>query len=82
AEPGPIQRLDAAGLVRPEALPTPGGGRGLRLDDALFVDDVLIWPELNSEGLTYGAPGAPAIRVEFPGMPMLGIWTKVGAPYV
>ncbi|MBR7518510.1 hypothetical protein KC217_22850, partial [Mycobacterium tuberculosis] len=33
-------------------------------------------------GLTYGAPGAPAIRVEFPGMPMLGIWTKVGAPYV
>jgi galactose mutarotase-like enzyme len=81
-EPGPIHRIDASGLVKPDGLPTPVDGYTLMLDDALFEDDVLIWYDLTSRGLTYGAPGAPALTVTFPGMPMLGVWTKPRAGYV
>lgn len=81
-EPGPIHRIDAGGLVKPDGLPSPVDGHTLMLDDALFEDDVLIWYDLTSRGLTYGAPGAPALTVTFPGMPMLGVWTKPRAGYV
>lgn len=82
AETGPIHRIDAAGLVKPDGVASPVEGQTLMLDDSLFVDDVLIWYDLKSGGLTYGAPGAPALTVTFPGMPMLGVWTKPKAGYV
>ncbi|MBV9840292.1 MAG: aldose 1-epimerase family protein [Sphingomonadaceae bacterium] len=82
AEPAPIRRIDAAGLLRPDPLPTPVEGRDLRLRDDLFVDDALIFDRLQSRGLLYGAPGHAGLRVEFTDMPELGIWTKPGAGYV
>ena len=54
----------------------------MRPRDDLFVDDALIFDAHTSRGLTYGAPGYPGLRVDFPEMPELGIWTKPGAPYV
>lgn len=81
-EPGPIHRIDATGLVVPDGVPSPVVGDTLLLEDALFEPDVLIWYQPNSRGLTYGAPGAPALTITFPGMPMLGLWTKPGAGYV
>lgn len=81
-EPAPIRRIDAAGLLRPEPVPTPVEGRDLRLRDDLFVDDALIFDRLESRSLVYGAPGHAALRVAFADMPELGIWTKPGAGYV
>ena len=62
--------------------PSPLDGRTLTLEDALFADDALIWDPVASQGVTYGAPGGRALRVDFPDTPYLGIWTKPGAAFV
>jgi galactose mutarotase-like enzyme len=81
-ESAPIRRIDPDGLLRPEPQPTPVDGRALVLRDALFDDDALIFDAHTSRGLTYGAPGFAGLRIDFPAMPELGIWTKPGAPYI
>jgi galactose mutarotase-like enzyme len=50
--------------------------RRLALADALFLDDVIIFDQLRSRSLSYGANDGPRIRVSFPDAPFLGIWTK------
>lgn len=80
-EPAPVRRL-ANNLLSPVLHPTPVQGRRLALRDELFRDDALIFDTLESRGLVYGAPGHRSLRVTFPGMPHLGIWTKPGAGYV
>jgi galactose mutarotase-like enzyme len=82
AEPAALRGLDQNGLVRPARKPSPLVGRDLALTDSLFTGDALIWDELESRRLVYGAPGTPALDITFPDMPMLGIWTKSGAGYV
>ena len=82
AEPEPIRRLDAAGLVAPERVASPVEGDRLMLDDALFTRDALIFERLASRGLSFVAPDGPSVRVDFPGMPQLGLWTKPGAGYL
>ncbi len=81
-EPAPIRRIDREGLLRPAPEPTPVEGRTLNVRDALFEDDALIFDSLASRRVTYGAPGAPTLEVSFPAMPLLGIWTKPGAPFL
>lgn len=81
-ETAPIRRIDAAGLIRPDPAPTPVVARALALDDALFVDDALIFDRLASRSLVYGAPGATGLEIGFPDMPHLGIWTKPGAGFL
>lgn len=80
-EPAPIRRV-ASGLIKAQSFPTPVKNRVLNLADELFVDDVVIFDKPNSRVLTYGAPGAPKIKVKFPDFPHLGIWTKPGAGFV
>ena len=80
-EPAPIHRV-AGGLLKPGTYPTPVKNRVLALADDLFVDDVVIFGQLNSRALTYSAPGASKIQVNFPDFPHLGIWTKPGAGFV
>lgn len=82
AEPEPIRRIDASGLVRPASEATPVEGRELLLRDALFEDDALIFDRPHSRSLVYGAPGSPALEIDYPDMPQLGIWMKPGAGYV
>lgn len=77
-EPAPVRRLDADGLLRPDALPTPVVGDTLALRDDLFDDDALILDRLDSRRVTYGATTGPRIAVRFDGMPTLGIWSKPG----
>jgi galactose mutarotase-like enzyme len=77
AEPAPIRRpID--GLLRSAAYPTPVRDRRLVLHDGLFEDGALVFDRLASRSLVYG----DALRVAFPRMPHLGIWTKPGAGYV
>jgi galactose mutarotase-like enzyme len=81
-EPAPIRRLTVDGVVAPDPLPTPVKGRRLALADRLFDHDALLFDRLTSRGLVYGAPGEAGLRIDFPEMPYLGVWTKPGAPYL
>lgn len=77
-----IRRLDANGLLSPERHPTPVSQRRLALDDSLFRDDVVIFDEIRSRSVTYGADKGPRIRVSYPDARYLGLWAKPGAPFI
>jgi len=82
-EPQPIRRIDPpSGLLLPEPQASPVAGRSLTPEAALFEADALIWDELNSRALTYGAPGGAQLDIAFPDTPMLGVWQKPGAAYL
>jgi galactose mutarotase-like enzyme len=81
-EPAPMRRLNVDGLLTPEPHATPISNRRLMLSDDLFRDDVIIFDAIRSRSVTYGAAGGPRIRVSYPGMPYLGIWTKPGANFI
>lgn len=76
-EPAPIRR-PVDGLLSTAQFPTPVHDRRLALHDGLFEDGALIWDRLASRSLVYGG----AVRIDFPRMPHLGIWTRSGAGYV
>lgn len=83
AEPAPVRRVARdTGLLLPRAQATPVTGRTLPLDPALFADDALIWTDLASRSLNYGAPGGTSLDLAFPDMPMLGLWQVPGAHYI
>lgn len=76
-EPAPIRRpID--GLLSSARYPTPVRDRRLVLNDGLFEAGALVFDTLASRSLVYG----DALRVSFPRMPHLGIWTKPGAGFV
>lgn len=79
-EPAALRAL-SAGLTAGER-PSPLDGRTLVLDDALFAEDALIWDRLASRSVCYGATSGPQLRIDFPGTPYLGIWSKPGAAFV
>jgi galactose mutarotase-like enzyme len=81
-EPDPVRRLNAAGLLTPERHPTPISHRHLKLEVALFQDDVIIFDQIRSRHVTYGADEGPRIRVSYPDAPYLGVWTKPQAPFI
>lgn len=81
-EPAPIWLLTPAGLIGPEPIDTPVHQNRLTLTDALFADDALVWKNLSSRRLTYGASGFPTLDIAFPDTAWLGIWTKPGAAFV
>jgi galactose mutarotase-like enzyme len=81
-EPAPMRRLDAEGLLTPVPHATPISNRRLVLDDSLFRDDVMIFDQIRSRSVTYGADGGPRLRLSYPDARYLGIWTKPGAPFV
>jgi len=81
-EPAPIRRLNNTGLLSPDPLPTPVSNRRLVLEDGLFTNDAVIFDQVRSRSVTYGANEGPRIRVGFPDSPYLGIWTKPGAPFI
>ena len=81
AEPAPIRRLHN-GQLAAQSLPTPVEGKVLHLRDDLFVEDAVIFDRPVSRGLTYSSPTGPSLRVAYPDMPHLGIWSKPGAGFV
>jgi galactose mutarotase-like enzyme len=85
-ESAPIRRLDAGGQLLPEGEPSPVTCRTLSPTPAMFEGDAMIWDRLESRSLTWGTPGgAPdgaEVRIDFPAMPMLGVWQKPGAHYL
>ena len=80
-EPDMLKGLTPEGLIA-EDRPTPVDGKILRLADALFERDALIWNPIHSRQLCYGANTGPQLDISFPDTPRLGIWTKPGAHYI
>jgi galactose mutarotase-like enzyme len=81
-EPYGVRRLNAQGLLTPGRLATPIIERRLALADALFDDDVIIFDEIRSRCVTYGAAVGPRIQLRFGESPYLGIWTKPRANFI
>jgi galactose mutarotase-like enzyme len=82
-EPQPVRRIDPrSGLLLPDPQPTPVEGRSFAPDAAHFAYDALIWDELHSRSLSFGAEGGARLDIAFPDTPMLGIWQKPGAGYL
>jgi len=81
-EPAPIRRLNSVGLLTDEPHPTPIVARRLGLNDSLFQNDVVIFDQVRSRCVTYGAQAGPRIRMSYPDSPYLGVWTKPGAGFI
>jgi galactose mutarotase-like enzyme len=81
-EPSPVRRLDQAGLLLPERFPTPVVERRLALEDSLFRNDAIIFDDLRSRSVIYGAADGPRIRLSFPDAPYLGVWSKPQANFI
>lgn len=78
-----VRPIAADGTILPGITPVPFDGRTLALTDDLFAHDALVWDDIRSTSLTYGAnDGGPSLEIAFPDTPMLGIWTKPGARYI
>ncbi len=80
-EPAALRRIVDA-LIAPGTVPSPLAGRVLKLRDGLFEKDALVWDQVESRSVTYGADQGPQLEIAFPDTGMLGIWTKPGAHYV
>ncbi len=81
-EPAGVRRLDNNGLLAPERHATPIVDRRLALNDALFASDVVIFDEIRSRSVSFGADSGPRIRIGFRDAPFLGVWSKPGANFV
>lgn len=82
-EPAPIRKVGSEpGLIAREPFPSPVDGDTLVPSHAMFEGDALIWDDLHSRSLTWGAPGKPRLRIGFPDTPWLGLWQKPGAHYL
>jgi galactose mutarotase-like enzyme len=80
-EPAPVRPV-VDGLLSDERRPSPVDQRRLRLSDRLFENGAVVFDTLRSRSVTYGLRDAPMLRVHFPEMPHLGVWSKPGAPFV
>jgi galactose mutarotase-like enzyme len=81
-ELSPVRRLDKDGLLMPERFPTPVVQRRLALQDTLFQNDAIIFDDLRSRAVIYGATDGPRIRLAFPDAPFLGVWSKPQANFI
>ncbi len=80
-EQGPLRQV-AGGLMTAEPKPSPVEGRRLPLADPLFSADALIFLDPASRALRYGPAEGRGLRVDFPLMPQLGLWSKPGAGFL
>lgn len=81
-EPDRLRTIAGDGTIAEARRESPLDGRVLALDDALFATDALVWDDVRSQRVRYGAATGPRLEIAFPDTPMLGIWTKPGAQYV
>ncbi|SFI08113.1 aldose 1-epimerase family protein [Bradyrhizobium sp. Gha] len=84
AEPSPIRRVEG-GLMRVAAEPSPVQGAVLPLSESLFVDDAVIFDQINSTAVRYASRdgGGPWLAMSWRGFRELGVWSKTsGAPFL
>lgn len=82
-EPSPIRRGSGDPVILfAEPQPTPVEGRVLRPTDDLFVPLPVVFDELSSRSLTFGATGRRGVRVAFPDSPYFALWMQPGAEFL
>lgn len=81
-EPSRVAAITADGLIAAATLPGPVEGRVLPLHDALFTHDALVWTAPVSRALRYEGADGRGLAVSFETLPMLGVWTRPGAPFL
>ena len=81
-EPDALRSIARDGTIADRRAPSPLQGRTLPLTDDLFANDALIWDQVRSTSVTYGATTGPQLEIAFRDTPMVGIWTKPGAAFV
>lgn len=81
-EPSDLSAIVQGGWIDEHGWPSPLDGRELKLSDALFERDALVWAEVESQSVRYDGGEGPGLRIDFPATPSLGIWTKPGARFV
>lgn len=82
-ERAPIRKVGhEKGLIALESVPSPVDGATLKPTHDMFRGDALIWDHLASRSLTWGAPGTPHLKIDFPDTPWLGLWQVPGARYL
>jgi galactose mutarotase-like enzyme len=82
-EPAPIRKVGhEPGLIALESVASPVDGNVLSPTHAMFEGDALIWDDLQSRSLLWGAPFTPHLKIDFPDTPWLGLWQKPGAHYL
>ncbi len=81
-EVGTVAMIATNGTIAPQRRADPTVDGVLHLTDDLFADDALVYDPVASTWVRYGADDGPQLRIDFPGMPKLGIWTKPGAAFV
>lgn len=81
-EPSDLSAIVPGGWIDDHGWPSPLDGRELKLADALFERDALVWAQVASRSVRYDGGEGPGLRIDFPDTPSLGIWTKPGARLV
>jgi galactose mutarotase-like enzyme len=81
AEPA-LYRIDSNALLKPEPLPSPFKNGELEVAHSYFNEGAMIFKEGAGDSVWFGAEGELGVRVDFPHIEQLGLWTKPGAPYL
>ena len=76
-----LHRL-SGGLVIPKSLPSPFEAGRLALEQSLFADDAMLFPEGAGAGLIYGPASGPSVHFTWENLPNLALWTKPGAGFI
>lgn len=70
-------------LILPEPVQMATGAKELELKTEYFAVDALVFPTLKSRGVTLvNKNDAHTVRVEYPDVDVLMLWTKPGADYI
>jgi galactose mutarotase-like enzyme len=70
------------GLVSDKLVAIKTEQNKLKLCDALFVNDALIFKQIKSKRVTLLENNSPRLRVNYPDFKSLGIWTKPKAQFI
>jgi galactose mutarotase-like enzyme len=81
-EPSELSAILPGGGIGAQSRPSPLDGRMLKLTDALFESDALVWETVQSQSVRYDGGEGPGLRIDFADTPSLGIWTKPGARFI
>lgn len=82
AQGGAPKRVEIEdGLLRPVAVDGPFKDGDLVVEEALFTDGALVFPN-GADALRYGPRGGPSLSFEFDNLPDLALWRPKGAPFL
>lgn len=77
----PEMRAIEDGLLLCDPIPSPFVDGDLKLREALFANDAMVFPN-GSAPLRYGPHNGPSLEFAFKNLPDLALWRPVGAPFL